>query len=70
MPLLILQSKKMEIILKRIQLKPKTVKSVLLEEHCFGKTANKRTISRPIAHELLEENIQRTKTLSTNWFKN
>lgn len=31
-------------------------------ETCFGKTAGKRTISRPIAHELLEENIQRAKT--------
>ncbi|MCM3677198.1 IS1182 family transposase [Peribacillus simplex] len=29
---------------------------------CFGKTATKRTISRPIAYELLEENMKRTKT--------
>ncbi|WP_412547147.1 transposase [Peribacillus simplex] len=29
---------------------------------CFGKTATKSTISRPIAHERLEENMKRTKT--------
>ncbi|WP_142339169.1 transposase [Bacillus sp. AFS055030] len=31
-------------------------------EKCFGKTSSKRTIERPIAHELTEANLKRTKT--------
>ncbi|UQD53275.1 hypothetical protein C0971_15510 [Bacillus methanolicus] len=42
--------------------KAKDCKACPFREKCFGKTANKRTISRPIAHELLEANIERTKT--------
>ena len=48
---------------KTYSAKSKDCKDCPFREHCFGKTANRRTISRPIAHELLEENIQRTKTL-------
>jgi transposase len=47
---------------KTYSAKTKDCKVCPFREQCFGKTANKRTISRPIAHELLEENIQRTKT--------
>jgi transposase len=48
---------------KTYSAKSKDCKVCPFREQCFGKTANRRTISRPIAHELLEENIQRTKTL-------
>jgi len=47
---------------KTYSAKTKDCRSCPLREECFGKTASKRTISRPIAHELLEENIQRRKT--------
>jgi hypothetical protein len=47
---------------KTYSAKTKDCKVCLLRERCFGKTANKRTISRPIAHELFEENRQRKKT--------
>lgn len=47
---------------KTYSAKTKDCKVCPFREKCFGKTASKRTISRPIAHELLEENIQRTKT--------
>ena len=53
---------RMNIIIKLILRKPKTVKSVLLEKNVLEKPQVRRTISRPIAHELLEENIQRTNT--------
>lgn len=47
---------------KTYSAKTKDCKVCPFRANCFGKTASKRTISRPIAHELLEENIQRTKT--------
>jgi transposase len=47
---------------KTYSAKTKDCKVCPLREKCFGKTATRRTISRPIAHELLEENIQRAKT--------
>lgn len=47
---------------KTYSAKTKDCKVCPFRETCFGKTASKRTISRPIAHELLEENIQRAKT--------
>ncbi|WP_374110643.1 transposase [Neobacillus cucumis] len=47
---------------KTYSAKAKDCKVCPLRETCFGKTASRRTIARPIAHELLEENIQRAKT--------
>jgi transposase len=47
---------------KTYSAKAKDCKVCPLREKCFGKKATKRTISRPVAHELLEENIQRAKT--------
>jgi transposase len=47
---------------KTYSAKTKDCKVCPFREQCFGKTATKRTIARPIAHELLEENIQRTQT--------
>ncbi|WP_419880878.1 transposase [Peribacillus sp. B-H-3] len=37
-------------------------KACPFRQECFGETATRRTISRPIAHELLEENRKRAKT--------
>jgi transposase len=42
--------------------KSKDCKVCPFREQCFGKTAKKRTIERPIAHELLEANKARSKT--------
>jgi IS5 family transposase len=42
--------------------KAKDCKVCPFREDCFGKTASKRTIERPIAHELLEANRIRSKT--------
>lgn len=42
--------------------KTKDCKVCPFREHCFGKTAKRRTIARPIAHELLDANIQKAKT--------
>lgn len=42
--------------------KAKDCKVCPFREQCFGKTASKRTIERPIAHELLEANKIRSKT--------
>ncbi len=42
--------------------KTKDCKSCPFREQCFGKTATRRTIGRPIAHELLENNFHRSKT--------
>jgi transposase len=42
--------------------KAKECKVCPFREQCFGKTGSFRTIERPIAHELLEENMQRSKT--------
>jgi transposase len=42
--------------------KAKDCKVCPFREQCFGKTAKKRTIERPIAHELLEANKERSKT--------
>lgn len=42
--------------------KAKDCKVCPFREQCFGKTATKRTIERPIAHELLEANKIRAKT--------
>jgi transposase len=47
---------------KTYSAKTKDCKVCSLREQCFGKTASKRTITRPIAHELLEENLQRSNT--------
>jgi hypothetical protein len=47
---------------KTYSAKTKDCKVCPLREECFGKTGKKRTISRPIAHKLMEDNIQRTKT--------
>lgn len=47
---------------KTYSAKAKDCKVCPFREQCFGVTGTKRTISRPIAHELLEENIQRSKT--------
>ncbi|MFB5198609.1 IS1182 family transposase [Neobacillus sp. KR4-4] len=47
---------------KTYSAKTKDCKVCPFREKCFGKTASRRTISRPIAHELLEENIKRAKT--------
>lgn len=47
---------------KTYSAKTKDCKVCPFRETCFGKTASKRTISRPIAHELLEANIQRAQT--------
>jgi transposase len=47
---------------KTYSAKTKDCKVCPFREKCFGKTATRRTISRPIAHELLEENIQRAQT--------
>lgn len=52
---------------KTYSAKTKDCKVCPFRSQCFGKTAKKRTISRPIAHELLEENIQRTKTDEYKW---
>ncbi|MEH7571424.1 transposase, partial [Cytobacillus firmus] len=51
-----------ELYYKTYSAKTKDCKVCPFRDKCFGKTASRRTISRPIAHELLEENIQRTKT--------
>ena len=48
--------------LKTYSAKAKDCKVCPFREQCFGRTGTKRTISRPIAHELLEENYQRAKT--------
>ncbi|AZU59878.1 IS1182 family transposase [Neobacillus mesonae] len=47
---------------KTYSAKMKDCKVCPFREQCFGKTATRRTISRPIAYELLEENFRRTKT--------
>jgi transposase len=47
--------------------KTKDCKVCPFREQCFGKTANKRTVNRPIAHELLEANKER---VNTNDYKN
>jgi transposase len=47
---------------KTYSAKTKDCKVCPFRDQCFGKTATKRTISRPIAHDLLEGNIQRAKT--------
>jgi len=47
---------------KTYSAKSKDCKVCPFREQCFGKTGTKRTISRPIAHDLLEGNIQRTET--------
>jgi hypothetical protein len=51
-----------ELYYKTYSAKTKDCKVCPFREKCFGKIASKKTISRPIAHELLEENIQRSKT--------
>jgi transposase len=57
-----LQKKENGNYFKTYSAKTKDCKVCPFREQCFGKTAKKRTISRPIAHELLDENIQRAKT--------
>jgi transposase len=47
---------------KTYSAKTKDCKVCPLREECFGKTATRRTISRPIAHDLIEENYERSKT--------
>lgn len=61
LPFTHLQQNKAQIY-KTYSAKTKDCKGCPLREKCFGKTATRRTITRPIAHELLEENYQRSKT--------
>jgi len=42
--------------------KAKDCKGCPFRGNCFGQTARRRTIARPIAHELLEANAERAKT--------
>ncbi|WP_342042132.1 IS1182 family transposase [Bacillus sp. OTU2372] len=46
---------------KTYSAKTKDCKFCPFRDACFGKTASKRTVSRPIAHDLLEANMQRAK---------
>ena len=57
-----LRKKETDNYLKTYSAKSKDCKVCPFRECCFGETASKRTISRPIAHELLEANTQRAKT--------
>lgn len=49
---------------KTYSARTKDCKVCSLRNQCFGKTASRRTIARPVAHELLEENLQRSKTIT------
>lgn len=55
-------SRKKDQVSKVYSAKAKDCKVCPLREQCFGKTGSKRTIERPIAHELLEANRIRAKT--------
>ncbi|QGQ43894.1 IS1182 family transposase [Metabacillus sediminilitoris] len=60
------QSKKGQYI-KTYSAKARDCKVCPLRDSCFGPTASKRTIGRPIAHELLEANAERAKTNEYKW---
>jgi transposase len=47
---------------KTYSAKAKECKVCPFRENCFGKTGSKRTITRPVAHELSEANLERSKT--------
>ena len=60
--LLILRRKNEQQVNKVYSAKTKECKVCPFREQCFGLTARRRTIERPIAHELLETNKKRAKT--------
>jgi radical SAM protein with 4Fe4S-binding SPASM domain len=57
-----LQLKENEKYYKVYSAKTEDCKVCPFRENCFGRTAKRRTIARPIAHELLEANLQRART--------
>jgi transposase len=57
-----LQLKENEKYYKVYSAKTEDCKVCPFRENCFGRTAKRRTIARPVAHELLEANLQRART--------